>query len=65
VGHNGNGPGYSASAFHALDLGGASVCVLGAIEEGFPAHDLVLATFHELAQDQNPEAGKRQAPGDR
>ena len=31
-GHNGGGPCYSASAFHAIDLGGASVCVIAAIE---------------------------------
>ena len=33
VGHNGGGPCYSASVFHAFDLGGATVCAMGAIEK--------------------------------
>jgi hypothetical protein len=37
---NGGGPCYSANAFHAYDLGGASVCAMGAIEEGFSAEDV-------------------------
>jgi D-alanyl-D-alanine carboxypeptidase len=41
VGHNGGGPCYSASAFHAADLGGASVCAMGAIEESFSAEEVV------------------------
>ncbi|MEO6878249.1 MAG: serine hydrolase domain-containing protein [Gemmatimonadaceae bacterium] len=41
VGHNGGGPCYSASAFHAFDLAGVSVCVMGAIEEDFEAEGLV------------------------
>jgi D-alanyl-D-alanine carboxypeptidase len=41
VGHNGGGPCYSASAFHAVDLGGVSVCAMGAIEESFSAEEVV------------------------
>jgi D-alanyl-D-alanine carboxypeptidase len=41
VGHNGGGPCYSASAFHAFDLGDVSVCAMGAIEEDFDAADIV------------------------
>lgn len=49
VGHNGGGPCYSASAFHAFDLGGASVCAMGAIEEGFSAEDVVFDVLDHLA----------------
>jgi len=41
VGHNGGGPCYSASAFHAFDLNGVSVCAMGAIEEDFSAESVV------------------------
>ena len=41
LGHNGGGPCYSASAFHAVDRGGASVCAMGAIEEDFSAEEIV------------------------
>ena len=41
VGHNGGGPCYSASAFHAPELGGITVCAMGAIEEGFSAEQVV------------------------
>jgi D-alanyl-D-alanine carboxypeptidase len=41
VGHNGGGPCYSASAFHAFDLNGVSVCAMAAIEEGFSAEGVV------------------------
>jgi D-alanyl-D-alanine carboxypeptidase len=41
VGHNGGGPCYSASAFHAPDLDGATVCAMGAIEESFSAEEVV------------------------
>jgi D-alanyl-D-alanine carboxypeptidase len=50
VGHNGGGPCYHASAFHAVDLGGASVCAMGAIEEGFNAEDVVFDVLESLAQ---------------
>lgn len=41
VGHNGGGICYSASAFHAFDLGGMSVCAMAAIEEDFSAEEVV------------------------
>src|SRR5262245_6171256 len=41
VGHNGGGPCYSASVFHAFDLDGLSVCAMGAIERGFSAERIV------------------------
>jgi len=50
VGHNGGGPCYSASAFHAFDLGGASVCAMGAIEEGFNAEGVVFDVLDDLAK---------------
>jgi D-alanyl-D-alanine carboxypeptidase len=40
-GHNGGGPCYSASAFHAVDLDGVSVCAMGAIEESFSTEEVV------------------------
>jgi D-alanyl-D-alanine carboxypeptidase len=43
-GHNGGGPGYSTSAFHAPALGHISVCAMGA-EEGFGAEEVVFAVF--------------------
>ena len=45
VGHNGGGPCYSASAFHAFDLSGLSVCAMGAIEEDFSAEEVVANTL--------------------
>jgi D-alanyl-D-alanine carboxypeptidase len=50
-GHNGGGPGYSASAFHAPDLGGRRVtvaCLCGAEDEGL-AEDLVLRVLARAA----------------
>jgi D-alanyl-D-alanine carboxypeptidase len=44
-GHNGGGPGYSTSAFHAPGLGGVSVCTMAAMEEGFRAEDVVFAAL--------------------
>jgi len=49
VGHNGGGPCYRASAFHAFDLGGASVCAMGAIEDGFDAECVVFDVLDHLA----------------
>jgi D-alanyl-D-alanine carboxypeptidase len=49
VGHNGGGPCYSASAFHAFDLGGVSVCAMGAIEEAFNAENMVFDVLDHLA----------------
>ena len=47
VGHNGGGPCYNASAFHALDLG-VSVCAMAAIEEGFSTELLVAETLDAM-----------------
>jgi len=48
-GHNGGGPGYAASAFHARDLG-VTVCAMGALEEsGVEAEAIV-----QLALDLSP-----------
>lgn len=49
VGHNGGGPCYSASAFHAVDLGGVSVCAMAAIEEGFSAEEVVAGMLDHFA----------------
>jgi D-alanyl-D-alanine carboxypeptidase len=48
LGHNGGGPCYSASAFHASDLGDASVCVMGAIEENFKAEHVAFGVLDHL-----------------
>lgn len=50
AGHNGGGPGYTASAFHSVKLG-ATVCVMGAIEDGFDAEGLVFDVFDRLAAE--------------
>jgi D-alanyl-D-alanine carboxypeptidase len=50
VGHNGGGPCYSASAFHALGLGGLSVCAMGAIERGFSAERIVAGVFDSWSE---------------
>ena len=49
LGHNGRGPGYTASAFHAVDLRGASVCMIGAMENSFNAENFVFGIFDRLA----------------
>ena len=49
VGHNGGGPCYSASAFHAVDLGGATVCAMGAIENDFSSEKIVAAALDLLS----------------
>ncbi|HKV12864.1 MAG TPA: serine hydrolase domain-containing protein [Thermoanaerobaculia bacterium] len=49
-GHNGGGPGYSASAFHAPELGRVSVCAMTGIED-FQAEQLVFAVFDDHALD--------------
>jgi hypothetical protein len=48
AGHNGGGPCYSASAFHAFDAG-VSVCALGAIEKGFSAEKVVAEVLDRAA----------------
>jgi D-alanyl-D-alanine carboxypeptidase len=40
VGHNGGGPGYTASAFHDPATG-ATACVMAAVEDGFDAQAVV------------------------
>jgi D-alanyl-D-alanine carboxypeptidase len=49
VGHNGGGPCYSASAFHGVDLGGASVCAMAAIEEDFSTEEIVAGVLDSLS----------------
>jgi D-alanyl-D-alanine carboxypeptidase len=48
VGHNGGGPGYVASLFHAPELAGATVCAMAAIEDGFPAEELAFDVLDRL-----------------
>jgi D-alanyl-D-alanine carboxypeptidase len=50
VGHNGGGPCYSASGFHAVDLGGATVCAMGAMENDFSSEKIVAAVLDVLAR---------------
>jgi D-alanyl-D-alanine carboxypeptidase len=50
-GHNGGGPGYNTSAFHASELGGVSVCAMGAIEEGFDAEKVVFEVLDTFVQE--------------
>jgi D-alanyl-D-alanine carboxypeptidase len=47
-GHNGGGPGYRASAYHAPDLGEASVCAMCSLEGDPGAEPLVFAVFAAL-----------------
>jgi D-alanyl-D-alanine carboxypeptidase len=56
VGHNGGGPCYSASAFHALGLGGLSVCAMGAIERGFSAERIVAGVFDSWSELESDRA---------
>jgi D-alanyl-D-alanine carboxypeptidase len=59
VGHNGGGPCYSASAFHAVDLGGASVCVMAALGESVQAaEDVVFATLEHLGHERDRRAAR-------
>lgn len=44
LGHNGGGPGYNASAFHAPALDGATVCAMSAIED-VNTEDVTFAAF--------------------
>ena len=64
VGHNGSGPCYSSSAFHAVDLGGASVCVMGAMEENFQAEGIVFGILDHLAGRRHPRAAQQRAGSD-
>ena len=47
-GHNGGGPGYTTSAFHAPDLGGISVCAMCALEGDAIAEQIVFAVLDTL-----------------
>jgi len=47
-GHNGGGPGYSTSAFHAPDAGGASVCAMCSVEGDARAEAIVFAVLDAL-----------------
>lgn len=58
VGHNGAGPCYSASAFHAVDLGGLSVCAMGAIEENFSAEEIVAGILDYVMNGGDGRAGR-------
>ncbi|WP_143467756.1 serine hydrolase domain-containing protein [Leptolyngbya ohadii] len=49
LGHNGGGPGYSASVFYAPDLGGITVCAMSAVEEGLQAEEIVFAVLDWIA----------------
>jgi D-alanyl-D-alanine carboxypeptidase len=49
LGHNGGGPGYVASLFHAPDLGGATVCVMAGIEDDFDAEELAFDVLGRVA----------------
>ncbi len=49
-GHNGAGPCYQASVFHAPDLGGATVCAMAAVEERFDAEAIVLGLLDQFAR---------------
>jgi len=48
-GHSGEGPGYTASAFHAPRLGGASVCAMCALEGDARGEQIVFAALDALA----------------
>ncbi len=56
LGHNGGGPCYGASAFHATALNGASACVMGAIEDDFRPEEVVREVLHRLADGRNGRA---------
>jgi D-alanyl-D-alanine carboxypeptidase len=50
-GHNGGGPGYTASAFFAPQLGDACVCAMASTEQqNFDAERLVFEVFDSLAR---------------
>jgi len=59
VGHNGGGPCYSASAFHVFDLGGASVCAMGAIEDDFTAEGVVAGILDHLMNGVDTRAAQQ------
>jgi hypothetical protein len=64
LGHNGAGPCYAASAFHATGLDGASACVMGAIEDDFRPEEVVLAILNRFARGRNQLAAQHRAGAD-
>ena len=52
-GHNGGGPGYQASAFHASDLGQTSICAMCATEEAFITEQNVVRVL-DVLNDRTP-----------
>lgn len=54
-GHNGGGPGYSASAFHAPDRGGVTVAAMVASDD-VNAEEIVFAVLDGLCQRRGPVA---------
>jgi len=64
VGHNGGGPCYSASAFHAFDLSGVSVCAMGAIEEDFSAEGVVASILDHCKSAGNGRAAQQSLAAD-
>ena len=53
-GHNGGGPGYSASAFFVPNLGDLSICAMSATEnEKFKAHELVFDVLDLLTHSRS------------
>ena len=50
VGHNGGGPCYSGTAFHAFANGGLSVCCLTSIEDGFSTERVVAEILDDFAR---------------
>lgn len=64
VGHNGGGPCYSASAFHAFDLGGVSVCAMGAIEDDFTPENVVAGVLDHLMNGVNTRAAQQGVAAD-
>lgn len=64
VGHNGGGPCYSASAFHVFDLGGISVCAMGAIEDDFTPEGVVAGILDHLMNGVNTRAAQQGVAAD-
>lgn len=67
-GHNGGGPGYSTSAFHAPELGRVSVCAMAGVED-FQAEQVALrradrGPFRAPLQLRRPRRSHRAAPAD-
>lgn len=63
-GHNGGGPCYNISAFHAAELGGVSVCTIGALEVGFNAEDIVFDILDRLSTGKSKEGAHHRVSED-